>query len=108
MTNVSLGSDFYDRVKRLEKDALKLRWYRVVIVNLAAINYPDVIPEVWGHCWQNICEPLNHDGRFAVARTMREALTKGCGIMGPAKVVQSPQPNPSPGLLTLYAGRYRN
>lgn len=83
---ISLGNDFYRAVEKLSDDALKLRWYYCVIVNLAAINYPDVIPEVWKHCWQHLCEPLDHDGRFAVAQKTREALTKGCGIMGPAKV----------------------
>lgn len=86
MTDISLGADFFDAVKHLEDQKLKVRWYYSVVINLAAMNYPEIIPQVWQHCWEHVCEPLDHKGRFAVAQKVREALAKGCGIMGPAKV----------------------
>lgn len=91
MADATLGPAFFRAAEFLEDHILKLRWYYCVIVNLAATNYPEIIPEVWQHCWQHVCEPLDHEGRFAVAQKMREALTKGCGIMGPAKVPLSNQ-----------------
>lgn len=84
---MSLKPDFYAQVENLDTHSEKLRWYYCVIVNLAALNYPELIPEVWDHCWQQVCQSLEHDGRLDVAQKMREALTKGCGIMGPAKVL---------------------
>lgn len=86
MTNPRLDDDFFEQVERLDIQAIKIRWYYCVIVNLGALNYPDLIPQVWDHCWQHVCQPLNHDERFKVAQKMREALIKACGIMGPAKV----------------------
>ena len=81
-----LGADFFDEVEKIGTQGLKVRWYYCVICNLGALNYPDVIPQVWNHCWKDVCEPLDHDERFKVAQKLREALIKACGIMGPAKV----------------------
>lgn len=89
MTDVDIGTDFFEQVEKLKEDALKVRWYCCVVVNLAAINYPDLIPQVWSHCWKHICEPFNHEKQFKVAQALRESLIKGCGIMGPAKVRMS-------------------
>ena len=88
MSVPTLGDDFFEQVKKIETQASKVRWYYCVIVNLGALNYPDVIPQVWNHCWRNVCEPLSQAERFKVAQKMREALIKACGIMGPAKVSQ--------------------
>ena len=85
-----LGEDFFAQIQRLETQAAKVRWYYCVIVNLGALNYPDVIPQIWEHCWRHVCEPLNHDEKFKTAQKMREALIKACGIMGPAKVRLEP------------------
>ena|ERR1700761_1018180 len=85
MANINLGDDFFDQVDKLETQAEKVRWYYCVIVNVGALNYPDVIPQVWEHCWKNVCEPCGHEERFKVAQKVREALIKACGIMGPAK-----------------------
>lgn len=82
-----LGDDFFEQVEKTNSLAVKVRWYYCVLVNLGALNYPDVIPQVWDHCWQHVCEPLDHDERFKVAQKLREAFIKACGIMGPAKVV---------------------
>lgn len=81
-----LEEDFFEQVEKIETQAARVRWYYCVIVNLGALNYPDVIPQVWDHCWQHVYQPLSHDERFKIAQKMREALIKACGIMGPAKV----------------------
>lgn len=86
---MSLTADFYAQVETLDAHSEKVRWYYCVIVNLAALNYPELIPEVWAHCWQHVCEPIDGHGRFSVAQKMREALTKGCRIMGPAKALHT-------------------
>ena len=81
-----LTGEFFAQVERIDGQDAKVRWYYCVIVNLGAMNYPEVIPQVWEHLWQHVCEPLEHDERFKVAQKVREALIKACGIMGPAKV----------------------
>ena len=87
MATPRLKDDFFEQVEKIETQVAKVRWYYCVIVNLGALNYPDVIPRIWDHCWQNVCEPLGYDERFTIAQKMREALIKACGIMGPAKVM---------------------
>lgn len=81
-----LEDDFFEQVESIESQSIKIRWYYCVIVNLGAMNYPEVIPQVWGHLWKHVCEPLDHSERFRIAQKVREALIKACGIMGPAKV----------------------
>jgi hypothetical protein len=86
MADPRLGDDFFKQVEDIQSQDAKVRWYYCVIVNLGAMNYPEVIPQVWEHCWKYVCEPLGHDERFKIAQKVREALIKACGIMGPAKV----------------------
>lgn len=86
METPRLEDDFFAQVQNLPKQEQQVRWYYCVIVNLGALNYPDVIPQVWDHCWKHVCKPLGFDERFKIAQKMREALIKACGIMGPAKV----------------------
>ena len=82
----SLGADFFEKVERIYDQDTKVRWYYCVIVNLGAINYPELIPQAWDHAWQSMMVSLTPHGRFKVAQKFREALIKACGIMGPAKV----------------------
>lgn len=81
----SLGPDFLAKVDRLEP-AEKITWYMCVIINLGALNYPDVIPEVWSHIESRFFPALSHDERFQATQKFREGLIKSCGIMGAAKV----------------------
>ena len=46
MAEPSLGDDFFNQVDRLSSQEEKVRWYYWVIVNLGAINYPELIPTV--------------------------------------------------------------
>ena len=92
MADTRLEDDFFKQVENITTQKAKIRWYYCVIVNLGALNYPEVIPQVWDHCWTHVCEPLDFDGRFGVAQKMREALIKACGIMGPAKVISPIEP----------------
>ena len=86
MASPQLNDGFFKQLERIETHEAKVRWYYCVIVNIGALNYPDVIPQVWQHCWEHVCQPLSHGERFKVAQKIREALIKACGIMGPAKV----------------------
>jgi hypothetical protein len=81
-----LEDDFFAQVEHINTQNVKVRWYYCVVVNLGAMNYPEVIPQVWEHLWKHVCERLGHDERFKIAQKVREALIKACGIMGPAKV----------------------
>lgn len=85
-TTPTLPDDFFSQVDGLTSQHDKVRWYYCVIVNLGALNYPDVIPQVWEHLWKSVCEQVSHDEKFFIAQQVREALIKACGIMGPAKV----------------------
>lgn len=87
MADKRLEDDFFKQVEDIASQKAKVRWYYCVIVNLGAMNYPEIIPQVWDHCWRHVCEPLGFDERFRIAQKMREALIKACGIMGPAKVI---------------------
>ena len=82
----TLPDEFFAQANKIGSQHGKVRWYYCVIVDLAAMNYPDVIPQVWEHLWNNVCEPLGHEERFSIAQKVREALIKACAIMGPAKV----------------------
>lgn len=86
MAEPRLEDDFFKQVENVGSQNAKVRWYYCVIVNLGAMNCPEVIPQVWNHLWEHVCKPLEHEERFKVAQKVREALIKACGIMGPAKV----------------------
>ena len=81
-----LGADFFKQVERIDDPARKLRWYYCVVVNLAAVNYPELITEVWQHCWIHLCETSNHEQQFWIAQKLRESLIIATGIMGAARV----------------------
>ncbi|OQO00722.1 hypothetical protein B0A48_13213 [Cryoendolithus antarcticus] len=80
-----LAPDFFDQVEDLPDKDATVRWYYCVIVNLAALNYPELVPQIWKHLAEHVIAPLDHDAQFAIARKLREALIKSCGIMGAAK-----------------------
>ena len=82
----SLADDFFEPVQRLDTTSQKTRWYMCVIVNLSAMNYPDVVPAVWQHASEHFLSGLTHDEKFEATRKIREGLTKSTGIVGAAKV----------------------
>ena len=86
MAGPKLDPDFFTQVEQIATQEAKVRWYYCVIVNLGALNYSELIPQVWDHCWTHVCSELSHDEKFKIAQKVREALIKACGIMGPAKV----------------------
>jgi hypothetical protein len=81
-----LPKGFFELVEKLPSSDAKIRWYYCVIVNLAALNFPTLVPAVWEHMSSQFMSGLSHDEQFQAARKLREALIKGCGIMGAAKV----------------------
>ncbi|OAA68639.1 hypothetical protein SPI_00834 [Niveomyces insectorum RCEF 264] len=80
-----LRTNFFDAVERIPSVDGKVNWYMCVVVNLAAINYPELLPNVWAHIDRHLFPGLGHDEQFKVAQKLREALIKACGIMGAAK-----------------------
>ncbi|CAK7235441.1 hypothetical protein SBRCBS47491_009294 [Sporothrix bragantina] len=84
---LKLGDDFFDEVEQTQSFDGKVGWYMCVVVNLAAVNYPELLPEVWSHIDSYLFPELAHDERFKVAQKLREALIKACGIMGAAKYI---------------------
>jgi hypothetical protein len=86
MQTPTLGPSFFTPVSSLPTTALKTRWYMCVIVNLSALNYPDVVPEVWTHLSTHLLAGMSHEEKFQVVRMVREALVKSTGIVGAAKV----------------------
>lgn len=85
-TTPLLGDDFFEKVGHIPTTSDKVRWYMCVIVNLSAMNYPDLIPVVWRHLSDTLFPHMSHDERFHAARKIREGLIKSCGIVGAAKV----------------------
>ncbi|KAJ1333121.1 4-carboxymuconolactone decarboxylase [Microdochium nivale] len=85
MADAKLDTDFFRQVETLDSTDARIRWYYCVIVNLAGLNYPDLIPAVYTHMSANVMSGLSFDEQFRAAQKLREALIKGCGIMGPAK-----------------------
>ncbi|KAH8897876.1 hypothetical protein GQ53DRAFT_837636 [Thozetella sp. PMI_491] len=85
MSSPQLPPDFLSQVEALETTSAKVRWYYCVIVNLAALNYPELIPNVWKHISSHLFSSFSHDEQFQAARKFREALIKATGIIGAAK-----------------------
>lgn len=89
MAQVTLGKAFFDQVDSIDSTDHKIRFYYCVLCVVGAVNYPDIVPEIWNDAWERIVEPMSHEQRFRAAQKFREALIKACGIMGPAKVNRS-------------------
>jgi hypothetical protein len=85
-TQVSFPVELFEKVEAIDNVDHKIRWYYCVLVNLAALNYPTLVPTVWEHIWEHVMSKLDHEAQFQAARKLREAYIKGCGIMGAAKV----------------------
>ena len=81
-----LDDSFFERIDALSNTDEKIRWYYCVVVNLAALNFPEVVPSVYDRLCKHVMSSLAHDAQFKTAQKLREALIKSCGIMGAAKV----------------------
>lgn len=81
-----IDDSFFAKIDALSSTEDKIRWYYCVIVNLAALNYPEVVPSVYDRFSKLVISSLDHDAQFKAAQKLREALIKSCGIMGAAKV----------------------
>ncbi|KAH8767226.1 hypothetical protein F5883DRAFT_72432 [Diaporthe sp. PMI_573] len=81
----TLDDSFFERIDALSNTDEKIRWYYCVIVNLAALNFPEVVPSVYDRLCKHVMSSLAHDAQFKTAQKLREALIKSCGIMGAAK-----------------------
>lgn len=81
-----IDDSFFEKIDALSSTNDKIRWYYCVIVNLAALNYPEVVPSVYERFSKRVMSSLDHDAQFKAAQKLREALIKSCGIMGAAKV----------------------
>ena len=86
MTEVTIPPSFLSKVEALSNVGAQIRWYYCVMVNLAALNYPTLIPSVYDHMTVHVMQKLSHDKQFSAARKLREAFIKGTGIQGAAKV----------------------
>lgn len=86
-TTPKLGKQFFDQVLNLPTEEAKIRFYYCLVCTTGALNYPDIIPEIWCDAWERVLKDFGHDQQFAAAQKFREALIKACGIMGPAKVM---------------------
>lgn len=85
LQSATLGDDFFTEVVNARPEEA-IRWYMCVMVNLSSLNFPDLIPAVWEHLDEHFLSGTKRDEQFMVARRMREALTKSCGIVGAARV----------------------
>ncbi|KAH7030583.1 uncharacterized protein B0I36DRAFT_383559 [Microdochium trichocladiopsis] len=85
MAEPVLKPEFFRPVEMLTDKDAKIRWYYCIIVNLAGLNYPELIPSVYAHMSEHAMSGLGFDDQFKAVQKLREALIKGCGIMGPAK-----------------------
>lgn len=83
--DAKIPSSFFSKVESLPGNDEKVRWYYCVMVNLAALNYPTLVPSVYEHMSAHVMCKLSHEEQFAAARKLREAFIKACGIMGAAK-----------------------
>lgn len=81
-----LDDSFFERIDALSNTDEKIRWYYCIVVNLAALNYPEVVPSVYDRLSKQLMSSLGHDDQFKTAQKFREGLIKSCGIMGAAKV----------------------
>lgn len=81
-----LDDSFFDKIDAVSNTDDKIRWYYCIIVNLAALNYPEIVPIVYDRLSKQVMSSLAHDDQFKTAQKLREALIKSCGIMGAAKV----------------------
>lgn len=82
----ALDEAYFAQVEQLSSTDAKVIWYMSVIVNLSAINYPDLIPSVWQHISTSLFPQLSHGEQLRTAQKLREALIKSVGIVGAAKV----------------------
>ena len=80
-----LSSSLLDSALAFDDTSKRIRWYMSVIVNLASLNYPDVIPQVWEHFSSNVLQNLPQNERFAAVQKIREGLIKSAGIIGAAR-----------------------
>ncbi|KAG8156827.1 hypothetical protein KVR01_013240 [Diaporthe batatas] len=80
-----IDDSFFEKIDAVSSTDDKTRWYYCVIVNLAALNFPEVVPSVYERFSKRVMSTLDHDAQFKTAQKLREALIKSCGIMGAAK-----------------------
>lgn len=68
----------------------RIRWYMCVTITLSALNYPDIIPQVYDHFSEHVLasEPSDEARRDALTR-LREGLIKSTGIVGAARTGNS-------------------
>ncbi|KAL1854820.1 hypothetical protein Daus18300_011336 [Diaporthe australafricana] len=85
MVTLALTPGFLEKVEALDSNDAKIRWYYCVIVNLAALNYPELIPTIYAHMSDHVMREMSQEQQFQAARKLREALIKACGIIGAAK-----------------------
>jgi hypothetical protein len=81
----NIPPEFFKKVESVQDVDEKIRWYYCIFVNLAALNYPDLIPAVYAHMSEHVMSRLSHDEQFKAAQKCREAFIKGTGIQGAAK-----------------------
>jgi hypothetical protein len=63
----------------------KVRWYMCTIVNLSALNFPDVIPQVYENFAERLLKTLPVEERLKAVQKVREGLIKSVGIAGAAR-----------------------
>jgi hypothetical protein len=81
----TLPASFWEPVFSLSSSSDRLRWYMCVVVALSSLNFPDVIPQVYGHLEANLLSKLSPEDCFSYVRRLREGLIKSTGIVGAAR-----------------------
>jgi hypothetical protein len=78
-----LPDTFLKQVALLVTIEDKVRWYMCVCITLSSLNYPDVIPQVYGHLDKFLLSTLqDDDSRRQAINKIREGLIKSTGIVG--------------------------
>lgn len=86
----TLPDSFFESVLAIQDPSLRTRWYMCAIITLSALNYPDVIPQVFQHYEAHVLANLPSDeARRDSLNRLREGLIKSTGIVGAARTGNS-------------------
>lgn len=81
-----LPASFFEPSLGIKDLDTRIRWYMCVTITLSALNYPDVIPQVYSHLDTCVLAGLPSDEiRRGSLTRLREGLIKSTGIVGAAR-----------------------
>lgn len=86
----TLPASFFDPSLCIKDLNTRIRWYICVAITLSALNYPDIIPQVYTHFDTHVLTSLPSDeARRDSLTRLREGLIKSTGIVGAARTGNS-------------------